>query len=177
MAAVFADLVTFRVPNGISYARVPADFPARCKAVGLRLQEQSVLIVLMSYQVVASDGSIYLKSGTSKMIAANCGMSAENVRKAISGLRKKGVLGKTDFPHVHRLNLSLWDAGDSREKRFVPTEDGSCASPEKQAMYPVGSSGASDGKQDCFPGDAPLKNVEMVKIVPKKSGALRVNYK
>lgn len=177
MATVPADFTTFRIPDGISYARVPADFPARCKAACLGKQEQSVLIVLMTYQVVAPDGSIYLRAGTSKMIAANCGMSAANVRRAISGLREKGVLGRTDLPHVHRLNLSLWDAGDSREKHFVPTEDGSCASLEKQAMYPRGSSGASEGKRGCFPGDTTLKNVEMVKIVPKKSGALRVNYK
>lgn len=176
MTTVSTDLSIYRIPDGISYARVPADFPARCKAVGLRMQEQSVLIVLMTYQVVAPDGSILLKAGTSKMIAANCGMSAANVRRAISGLREKGVLGRTDLPHVHRLTLSLWDSGDSREKHFVLTEDGSCVSPEKQAMYPTGSSGASVGKRGCFPGDTTLKKPEMVKKVPKKSGACRVSY-
>lgn len=131
MTTVSTDLSIYRIPDGISYARVPADFPARCKAVGLRMQEQSVLIVLMTYQVVAPDGSILLKAGTSKMIAANCGMSAANVRRAISGLREKGVLGRTDLPHVHRLNLSLWDSGDSHEKHFVSPGDSPCASYEK----------------------------------------------
>lgn len=176
MAVVTGKLSTFRIPDGIAYARVPSDFPARCKAAGLGLQERSVLIALMTYQVVAPDGSIYLKGGTSKMIAANCGMSGGNVRKAITALRKKGVLGRTALPGTHRLELALWETEDSREKQPSPALVSPRASPEKQAAHPVGSASASEEKRGCFSGDAPLKKPEMEKKAPKKRGALRVDY-
>lgn len=176
MAGIPEGLAPFKVPAGISFLRLPSDFMARCKTAGLGMQEQNVLAASMAYQLVAPDGSIYLKCDASKMIAANCGMSDANVRKAIAGLRKKGVLAQTDTRGLHRLELDLWGANDSHEKRPMPLTKNARASPEKQAVLPVGSACASPEKRNCFPGEAALKKTNEIKNTPKKRGVVRANY-
>lgn len=176
MAAVSTGHSTFKIPDGIPYARVPADFPARCKAVGLCMHEENVLIALMSYQFAAPDGALYLKGGTSSQIAKSCGMSPANVRKAIVGLRKKGVIEQTNNPRIHRLVLDLWRHGASIEKHFTASGEAPGDSHGKHPPLTEGSSCASTEKRPRFPREAPYKKNEEAKNVNRRRTVVREMY-
>lgn len=176
MTAPLDDMKIFESPNGVPYARVPAGFPERCRGAELGLQEENVLIELMTYQLVSPDGALYLRDGTSNQIAKSCGMSAPNVRKAIAGLREKGVLAKTIDPRIHRLLLDVWGRGASDGKRLSVDSGTPCDSSENHPALTEGSFDASPGKRVRFCAEAPTKNEEEVKSTHKKHAVMRMDY-
>lgn len=143
----------FNPPEGKRYARIPCDFSARCKAVGLNLYERAVLMSLMCYQLDGGGGQVVLISGTDRQISADTGIAPGNVRKALGSLRKKGVIDTTGV-RKHILRLDLWGLGEAASVGMRREAKADGASSGKQEAHPHRCSFASREMRDSISEDA-----------------------
>lgn len=172
MTSILAPKV-FSPPEGKRYARIPCDFSARCKAAGLSLYERAVLMNLMCYQAIDDNGRIVLVSGSDGQIAADTGIAPNNVRKALTSLRKKGAIA-TIGSRRHLLLLDLWNLNDAASAEIHHADEASdSASPEKQTPHLPRCRSASHGTQRCISQDAHKERMEN-KNLPNNESAKAV---